>query len=140
MKLDMSMSQIGQNPVPDRLDPEKVRIALGLPTLAGAISASEGRKDDAGKAPWHLLAPELMDATAQVLEFGAKKYGARNWEKGMSWSRPFSAMMRHMWAWWRGEKSDPETGYSHLWHAACCLMFLIAYEQRQIGEDDRPEA
>lgn len=98
----------------------------------------EGRKDDGGKAPYHLLAPEFLDATAQVLKFGAEKYSERNWEKGMNWSRPFSAMMRHMWAWWRGEHADPETGMSHLWHAACCVMFLIAYEARTAGKDDRP--
>lgn len=98
----------------------------------------EGRKDDGGKAPYHLLAPEFLDATAQVLKFGAEKYAERNWEKGMNWSRPFSAMMRHMWAWWRGERADPETSMSHLWHAACCVMFLIAYEARTTGKDDRP--
>jgi hypothetical protein len=103
-----------------------------------AIAARiEGRKDDQGKAAYHLLAPEFLDGTAQVLEFGARKYGARNWEAGMDWSRPFAALMRHMWAWWRGERADPETGMSHLWHAACCLMFLIAYEARQTGKDDR---
>lgn len=100
----------------------------------------EGRKDDGGKAPYHLLAPELLEATAQVLKFGAEKYSERNWEKGMNWSRPFSAMMRHMWAWWRGEHADPETGMSHLWHAACCVMFLIAYEARTTGKDDRPNS
>ena len=99
---------------------------------------TEGRKDDGGKAPHHLIAPEMPDALAQVLAFGAAKYAARNWEKGMDWSRPFSALMRHMWAWWRGEKADPETGFSHLWHAACCVMFLVAYEARATGTDDRP--
>lgn len=104
----------------------------------GIALVAEGRKDDTGKAPWHLLAPEFMEGTAQVLAFGAVKYEERNWERGMKWSRPFSAMMRHMWAWWRGEKVDPETGHSHLWHAACCVMFLVAYEQRGVGKDDRP--
>ena len=99
---------------------------------------NEGRKDDQGKLPYHLLPPELMEGVATVLDFGAKKYAPRNWEMGMAWSRPFSALMRHMWAWWRGEKADPETGYSHLWHAGCCLAFLIAYEQRKAGADDRP--
>lgn len=100
----------------------------------------EGRKDDGGKAPHHLIAPEIQDALAQVLDFGARKYAPRNWEHGMSWSRPFSALMRHMWAWWRGEGKDPETGFSHLHHAACCIMFLVAYEARSVGHDDRPEA
>lgn len=99
---------------------------------------NEGRKDDQGKLPYHLLPPELMEGIAAVLQFGAAKYSPRNWELGMAWSRPFSALMRHMWAWWRGDKADPETGMSHLWHAGCCLAFLIAYEQRQTGTDDRP--
>jgi hypothetical protein len=100
--------------------------------------AVSGRKDDAGKPPHHLLPPELPDAVAKVLAFGAEKYAPRNWERGMAWSRPFSALMRHMWAWWRGEAVDAETGMSHLWHAGCCIAFLIAYEARGTGEDDRP--
>lgn len=107
-------------------------------TILIHAAESEGRKDDRGKAPHHLIAPEIQDALAAVLEFGAQKYAPRNWEKGMSWSRPFSALMRHMWAWWRGERADPETGMSHLWHAACCIMFLVAYEERNSGIDDRP--
>lgn len=76
--------------------------------------------------------------------------GARNWEKGMSWGRVFGALMRHLWCWWGGKgpttKSflfgdlDDETGYSHLWHAGCCIAFLIAYEERGVGEDDRLKA
>jgi hypothetical protein len=94
-------------------------------------------KQDGGKARMDLIAPEMLVGTANVLAFGAAKYDARNWEKGMSWGRCFGALMRHMWAWWGGEKADPETGMSHLHHAACCLMFLIAYEERKIGTDDR---
>lgn len=98
---------------------------------------NEGKKFDHDKLPYHLLPPELLGATANVLKFGADKYGERNWEKGMAWSRPFAALMRHMWAWWSGEDRDSETGMSHLWHASCCIAFLIAYEERRVGQDDR---
>lgn len=100
----------------------------------------EGRKDDQGKLPYELLAPELLEEVSAVLKFGAEKYAARNWEQGMAWSRPFGALMRHMWAWWNPSQSsvDEETGYSHLAHAACCIMFLLAYEKRGVGLDDRP--
>lgn len=98
----------------------------------------QGRKDDGGKLPLHLLPPDAIVEIAKVLDFGAKKYAPRNWEKGMSWSRPYAALMRHMFAWWAGEKADPETGLSHLAHAGCCLFFLLSYEQRHIGVDDRP--
>ena len=100
---------------------------------------TEGVKHDEHKVPMHLLPPELLAGTAAVLDFGARKYSERNWELGMAWHRPFSALMRHMWAWWRGEDLDPETGMSHLWHASCCIAFLMAYEQRKIGTDDRPK-
>lgn len=97
----------------------------------------EGRKDDQGKPRYDLIPPEIEDAIAMVLTYGAEKYDERNWEKGMNWGRPFAAMRRHMNAWWAGEDKDPETGMSHLWHASCCLAFLVAYEARSIGNDNR---
>jgi Domain of unknown function (DUF5664) len=96
-----------------------------------------GIKNDHGKLPWHLLPSDAIDDVLEVLQYGAAKYGARNWELGMAWSRPFSALMRHMWAWWRGEIYDPESGKPHLAHAACCVLFLVAYERRGVGVDDR---
>ena len=98
---------------------------------------AEGYKADHGKAPYHLIAPEALHGMAMVLDYGQHKYAARNWEMGMAWSRPFAALMRHMWAWWRGERIDPESGMPHLWHAIFGIMALIAFEERQIGTDDR---
>ena len=108
---------------------------------------SEGRKDDTGKTRIELFAPEAIFAISAVLTYGAEKYEDRNWERGMSWGRVFGATMRHLWAWWGGKgpttKSflfgdlDDETGFSHLWHAGCCIMFLIAFEERGVGTDDR---
>lgn len=106
-----------------------------------------GIKHDQGKVRLDLIPPEFLFAVGEILTFGANKYADRNWEEGMSWGRVFGALMRHMWKWWGGcgptTKSflfgelDEETGHSHLWHAGCCLAFLIAYEERGIGEDDR---
>lgn len=108
---------------------------------------TEGRKDDSGKIRLELIPPELVFAVGTVLTFGAEKYGDRNWERGMSWSRVFGALMRHMWCWWGGKGPttrnfafgdlDDETELSHLWHAACCVTFLLTYEQRSTGVDDR---
>lgn len=97
----------------------------------------KGKKFDEGKPRYDLLPPEFLEATATILTYGASKYGPRNWETGLSWGRVFAALMRHMWSWWRGEDKDPETGKSHLWHAAANIAFLITYESRKIGEDDR---
>lgn len=99
---------------------------------------ADGVKFDGDKPRYDLIPPEALDGLARVLTYGAAKYAPRNWEKGMNWGRVFGAAMRHLWAWWRGEHKDPETGMSHLWHAQCCIAFLIAYEARQTGTDDRP--
>ena len=97
-----------------------------------------GHKDDTDKVRMELIPPELVVAVGDILTFGAKKYADRNWETGMNWSRVFGALMRHLWAWWAGEDKDRETGRSHLWHAGCCIAFLIAYEERGTGTDDLP--
>lgn len=102
------------------------------------VPLTEGRKDDSGKLPFELLPHDALTEVTKVLRFGANKYAARNWEKGMNWSRPYAALMRHMWAWWRGEDFDSETGVSHLAHAACCVLFLLSFHLRQAGTDDRP--
>jgi len=97
-----------------------------------------GVKFDAGKIPFDLVPPEGVTAVATILGVGAKKYAPRNWEMGMDWSRPYGAALRHLFAWWNGEDVDKDTGYSHLWHAATNIFFLIFYEKRGKGKDDRP--
>ncbi len=98
-----------------------------------------GVKYDSGKTMMELLPPEGIFGVAEVLTHGAKKYAARNWELGMDWSRPFGGCLRHLWKWWRGERLDPDSGLPHLWHAATNVFFLIAYEERSVGQDDRPK-
>lgn len=96
-------------------------------------------KHDGDKPRMDLIAPEALEGLGKVLAFGAKKYAARNWEKGMDWGRVYGAAMRHLNAWQSGQDTDPETGYSHLAHALCNIHFLIAYEAREVGNDDRPD-
>lgn len=96
------------------------------------------RKDDAGKDQWHLLPIEATRAAIKVLAHGAAKYGPDNYQKGTNWSRYYDAAMRHMTAWLCGENFDPESGFSHLSHAATCLLILSTLEIRHIGTDDRP--
>lgn len=103
------------------------------------MSQEEGRKDDANKPRMDLIPSEIPRALGEVLKDGADRYGDRNWELGMAWSRPYAALLRHIFAWWSGENRDPDSGRSHLWHALCCIAFLVAYEQRGVGADDRPK-
>lgn len=87
--------------------------------------ATEGRKYDSGKDDYSLIPPKALAGLVRVLTFGARKYARDNWRFVPDRrTRYFSAAMRHMWAWFRGEKNDPETGENHLHHAACCISFL----------------
>ena len=99
---------------------------------------SDNLKFDTGKLRMDLVPTEAISALAQILTDGAQKYGERSWERGMEWGRVYAALQRHLLAWWSGQDTDPESGHPHLWHVLTNAMFLVAYEQRQIGSDDRP--
>lgn len=87
----------------------------------------KGIKNDQGKPDWFLLPFEPVEEIVQVLTHGAKKYSPDNWKSVVEPSpeRYFSAAMRHLAAWRKGEKRDPDSGFSHLAHAACCVLFLM---------------
>jgi hypothetical protein len=99
--------------------------------------AGTALKFDQNKLPLNLLSTEAMNQTAAVLAFGAEKYAAHNWRAGFAWSRPLAAAMRHITAFNDGEDRDPESGLSHLAHAACCIMFLLEFEKTHQHLDDR---
>jgi hypothetical protein len=86
---------------------------------------SDGKKFDGEKPRWDLLPIGPIEKTVDVLTFGAKKYGPNNWQ-GVDHAndRYFSALMRHITAWRKGEANDQETGINHLAHAICNLIFL----------------
>lgn len=99
----------------------------------------EGIKHDQQKIRWDLVPYDAVNEIAKVLTFGAVKYEARNWEKGMDWSRAFGALQRHLTRWFHGQDRDKETQLTHLANAGCCLFFLLAWELRKVGTDDRPK-
>jgi len=116
---------------------EEAMKEIELKTVVGTMPTGTALKFDGGKLPLHLLSTEAMNQTAAVLAFGAEKYAEHNWRKGFVWSRPLSAAMRHITAFNAGEDKDPESGLSHLAHAACCIMFLLEFEKTHKELDDR---
>lgn len=103
----------------------------------------EGRKSDAGKPRLSLLPWRAVQQIVAVLEFGAAKYGADNWQRvPEARQRYFDATMRHLLAWWDGERLDAESGLPHLAHAGCCILFLLwsdkdASEQKATHDEAR---
>lgn len=100
---------------------------------------TEAVKADQEKSRVELIPFVALERIGEVLAYGAKKYSRDNWRQGsgLAWTRLLGAALRHLYAWGRGENADPETGYSHLAHAACCVVFLLAYENEGGGNDDR---
>lgn len=97
----------------------------------------QAKKFDDGKPDLSLHPPEAIFEIGRVWTFGAAKYGAHNWRKGLGWRRQIAAALRHIFAYLGGEDKDPESGLSHLAHACCCLMMLITFQITGVGTDDR---
>ena len=86
---------------------------------------SEGMKFDNGKLLYSLIPPETLKALAEVLTYGAQKYAPNNWIKVENGDiRYMDALFRHLEAFRSGETHDPESGYHHLSHCLCNIMFL----------------
>lgn len=76
-------------------------------------------------------------ALARVYGFGASKYERGNYRRGYEWSKSYSAMRRHLRAFWGGEDLDPESGEPHLAHVAWHCFTLMEFMQNQRDFDDR---
>lgn len=96
-----------------------------------------GIKYDQGKLQWDLMPFDLLEEELRVWMFGAKKYEAHNWRKGMPMTQGFNALMRHLVAFMNGEDKDPESGETHLAHAACCLKMMQNTYWKHPYHDDR---
>lgn len=95
-----------------------------------ATGPVRGRKDDAGKPRWDLLPIGAVREVVRVLTHGADRYGDDNWRRVEDGRRRYyAAALRHLTSWWEGERADPDTGFSHLAHAASCLLFLLGLEE-----------
>lgn len=103
------------------------------------MKLANGVKYDEGKNRYDLIPPDALDELAKVFTYGTIKYEDRNWEKGMGWGRLFGAAMRHLWAFWRGEDKDPESGLHHLAHATWNCLCLLSMFMRKAGADDRSQ-
>lgn len=111
------------------LDHDTVIRLMGTP--------SDASKDDDGKPRWTLMPWDALREVVRVLMYGAERYGRNNWVKGMDHTRLTDAAIRHIISWQQGEDCDRESGLHHLAHAACGLLFVVAYSLRGIGKDDR---
>ena len=109
-------------------DPHKIHQPLG-------DKIESGVKHDALKPNLSLIPTSMLTEVGKVLTFGAEKYTAHNWRKGIALSRLTSAALRHILAFNEGEDLDGESGLPHLAHAICNLAFALEQMSNKVKYD-----
>jgi len=89
-----------------------------------ALEAGKGVKFDEGKLQYELMPIGALEGVVKILSFGAQKYAPYNWMKVRPIYRYYGALLRHIEAVRKGEWLDKESGFPHLDHAMCNLVFL----------------
>lgn len=97
-------------------------------------------KYDNGKPDIAQVRPEFIEGIARALTYGAAKYSRGNWKKGNIASRYYSALQRHLCAFWKGNNTDNESGLHHLDHAGACLMMLRWLIDNRPETDNRKDS
>lgn len=116
-------------------DEEYLLNSTSIPSL-NIQDSKVGVKFDTGKPRVSLLSSKALLEVSKVATMGADKYGDYNYLGGMKWSRLLDASLRHILAFNGGERTDEESGLSHLAHAAWNILALIEYEKNNLGEDN----
>lgn len=87
-------------------------------------AAASGAQREKLETPPYDLVPfqEIADAYSRVAEHGAEKYAPWNWSKGLPRVQLLGSLLRHTFAYLRGEERDKDSGLLHtdhiLWNAA----------------------
>lgn len=91
-------------------------------------AASSGAQREKLHALPYDLVPfqEMTEAYVRVAEFGAKKYEPWNWSKGLSRIQLLGSLMRHAFAYLRGEERDNGPKGSGLLHTDHILWNAVA--------------
>lgn len=91
------------------------------------------RGKDADNERWDLIPYIGMKRVAQTCAEGAKKYGERNWERGMPISTLLNHAARHIYLYIAGDKIE-----DHLAHAAWNLLAACHMEELMPEMNDIP--
>ena len=89
-----------------------------------------GLKFDQGKNRLGLVFrgfSKALWAVGQVGTFGANKYAPDSWQ-GLEQDRYQDALLRHLFLYFQGEKTDEESGLNHLSHVAWNALAILNME------------
>jgi len=86
------------------------------------------------KGFFHLLSPYVLRRLAVHMERGARKYGVRNWEKGMPLSVFFNSATRHSLDWLMGKDEEDHLA-AWLWNIHCLLHTEEMIKQGKLSKE-----
>lgn len=92
---------------------------------------NKGLRYNKGKRKWSLVNYASLEPMIEVLEFGANKYGAFNWQKGLDKKEILESMQRHLASLMDGEDNDKESGIHHIGHILCNAMFYSYFKDKK---------
>lgn len=90
------------------------------------------KTDIPGKTQWRLIPWDALHDVVLAFMFGNTKENRKpdDWKIVENKRDVFSdAALRHFTSWLSGERNDPESGLSHLAHAACNILILLWSEK-----------
>ncbi len=85
-----------------------------------AYNSGSMRDSQVGKGRYDLIPTVAMKRLARHFETGAKKYAARNWEKGQPLSQYYNSTMRHLEAILDLDLSEDHMA-AVMWNIACMM-------------------
>lgn len=108
------------------VDPETVREVLDAMREEGRKRFETGavRSTDAEATRYDLITPIGLEELARVYAEGSAKYRDFNWEKGMPVHDLLNHVLRHVYLYLGGDRSEP-----HLGHAAWGVLAAIHSEK-----------
>lgn len=108
----------------------KMKNSEGANTPSGEFK--NDRLDD--KLRWELLPMEEVEDVVKVFHYGAKKYAPDSWKNVPDgFERYRAALMRHMMAYLKGERIDPESGLQHLAQVTWNAIAMLYYDKHDMG-------
>lgn len=84
------------------------------------------RENKDGKGRYDLLSPKALHRIAKRLEYGANKYGAKDWDKGLPVNLLIDSSLRHIFQYLNKENDE-----DHLASAVTNLMQIMHQEKNK---------
>jgi hypothetical protein len=98
------------------------------------FSTGAHRDLGAGKGRFDLLPPRVIRALAIHYEYGCKKYGDRNWEKGIPISKFLDSGIRHIFDVSDGIDDEPHL-IAAIWNLVCAYETILRIQEGALPEE-----